>query len=235
LSAAPPGVPAVAPWPRRQLAVAGLAVLLCLGAWPLATWQLARTSAAAPRPQLAEPRINAMPVSQFTTWRPFYSTPAAQLTRFYRSANAAADVPAVGVTLLYYRHQDADSKLVSSSNGLTDGEQVSGWRVPSQTVRREQPGGRTLELREAVVTGASGRMLVWTWYWIDGQHTINNYRGKLLQVEQNLLAGRDDGAAVMLYAPYDEAPEHARAALRTFTSANLAALDATLAATRNAP
>jgi len=89
-------------------------------------------------------------------------------------------------------------------------------------------------VRESTVMG-HGRLLVWTWYWIDGRHTINNYWGKLLQVEQRVVAGRDDGAAVMIYAPYDEQPEHARAALRAFAAAHLTALDATLATTRRQP
>ena len=235
LTVAPAGAVAVAPWPRQRLAVGGLVAVLCLGAWPLWAWQLERSAAAAPKPQLVAPQIGALALAPFTAWRPFYSTPATQLTAFYGSGpGAATDTPAVGVTLLYYRNQNADSKLISSTNGMTDGEELSGWHVPATGVRREQLGGTTLEVRESTVMG-HGRLLVWTWYWIDGRHTINNYWGKLLQVEQRVVAGRDDGAAVMIYAPYDEQPEHARAALRAFAAAHLAALDATLATTRHQP
>jgi hypothetical protein len=51
-----------------------------------------------------------------------------------------------------------------------------------------------------------------------------------LQVQQKLFHGTDDGALVLVYAPYDEKPEPARAVLRSFLAGHLGALDASLAA-----
>jgi hypothetical protein len=47
-----------------------------------------------------------------------------------------------------------------------------------------------------------------------------------------LLFRGDDGAAILLAAPYDADPSTARAALRAFTASQGAAIDAALAATR---
>ena len=95
-------------------------------------------------------------------------------------------------------------------------------------MRAESVAGRTLELHEAMLGGGGGKLLVWQWYWIDGATTSRGYRGKLLQVRQKLLHRRDDGAALMLSARYDDNPDEARRVLRAFLDANLAALESTL-------
>ena len=104
------------------------------------------------------------------------------------------------------------------------------------TVRNELIGARQLGLRETSVMGPTGTVLVWHWMWIDGRTTTNNYLGKLRQAEAKLMLRGDDGAAVMVSAPYADHPEQARAALRAFLAANqganLDAIDAALTATR---
>ena len=43
------------------------------------------------------------------------------------------------------------------------------------------------------------QLLVWHWYWIDGQYTANPYWAKMLQAKSQLL-GRGDNAAVIVIA-----------------------------------
>ena len=74
--------------------------------------------------------------------------------------------------------------------------------------------------------------MVWHWYWIDRQYTASDYAGKLLQAKAKLLLRGDDGAAVLLSAPFAGEPETARNALRAFLNANLPAIDTALAAAR---
>ena len=75
-------------------------------------------------------------------------------------------------------------------------------------------------------------MLVWQWNWIDNKITANDYQSKLWQTQAKLAMRADDGAAIMVSAPFTEHPEQARAALKAFLSDNLAPIDAALATTR---
>jgi len=98
--------------------------------------------------------------------------------------------------------------------------------------RSEQLGSRNLALRETRMQGPTGDFLVWSWNWIDGETVTNNYVGKLYQARAKLLFRGDDGATVMVSAPYGEQPDEARAAMRTFLADNLASIEASLASAR---
>ncbi|WEF35980.1 exosortase C-terminal domain/associated protein EpsI [Pseudoduganella chitinolytica] len=135
----------------------------------------------------------------------------------------------VGLAVRYYR-DGGPERLISSTNRLT--EWRTAWHETATAVRDESIHGRTLQLRETTVTGADGRFVVWHWYWIGGATTASNYVGKALQVKEKFMSGSADGAAVMVFAPYDEDPAAARPALRAFLQSELGALDAALAANR---
>jgi hypothetical protein len=51
---------------------------------------------------------------------------------------------------------------------------------------------------------------------VGDRETTSNAVGKLLQAQSKLLLRGDDGAAVMLSAPFDEQPDAARATLLSF-------------------
>jgi exosortase A len=185
-----------------------------------------------PKPvQLAPVAViwNAAPT--FSAWTPDYMAPDAAFNGVYRAPAGAATEP-VALTILYYRNQQKNKSLISSVNVLT----VEHNPVASQTgttLRVEQMGGRPFTLRESRLKGATGALLVWQWVWIDERMTANNYVGKLWQAEAALRFRPDDGAAVMLTAPFSENPEEARRSLRAFLDAHAAPIEAALAATRS--
>ncbi|MGZ5779732.1 MAG: exosortase C-terminal domain/associated protein EpsI, partial [Burkholderiaceae bacterium] len=76
------------------------------------------------------------------------------------------------------------------------------------------------------------RLLVWQWYWIEGKFTVNDYAGKLMQAKEKFLMRGDDGAAVVVYAPYTTNPDDARVVMRDFLNGNLTSLEATLASNK---
>lgn len=166
------------------------------------------------------------PAEPFTRWRPAYAPPSTQLHGSYASGGQR-----VGLSVLYYRDQRrAGVKLISSINRLA--APYSGWWQFSQQDRAETWDSHALELRESVVTdGAGAKLLVWSWYWVAGQRTASDYAGKVYQARAILSGGRDDGAAVLAYAPFDEDPAPARHALRAFLGQHLGPIEAAL--TRN--
>jgi EpsI family protein len=177
--------------------------------------------------QLATPAVNWAPSSAFTSWTPSYMKSDAS----YRGDFRQADGKAVALTMLYYRNQNRDKALISSVNRMAGEKEV--FHEDGSVLRTEQIGGRTLVLREARMQSPGGNFLVWHWNWIDGEPVTNAYLGKLRQARIKLLFGGDDGAAVLVAAPYSEHQDDARATLRAFLGEHLAAIDAALATTRS--
>ncbi len=161
----------------------------------------------------------------FNGWSPRYMAADASFNGVY-----AGRTGPVALHILYYRNQTRDKALISSVNRMA-GEKDA-YHDNGGALRSEQLGTRTLALRETRMDGPNGDFLVWHWNWIDGAPVSNNYLGKLYQARAKLLLRGDDGAAVMLSAPYGERPDEARAAMRAFLEANLASIEASLSAAR---
>ncbi|WBS03251.1 exosortase A [Pseudoduganella sp. SL102] len=205
-----------------RVAAAVLGVAVCAGVWPAYGWYIERGNATPPAAELATFAARAPAAPAFTEWQPDFAPASATLRNFYQVGTQP-----VGFVLKYYRDGNG-GKLISSTNRLT--AQRSGWHETGMAIRTETIAGRPLVMRETTLMGPGGRVVVWQWYDIGGRPTTSNYVGKLLQTKQKFLTGSDDGAALMLFSPYDEDPATARPALRTFLQAHLASIDAVLAA-----
>ncbi|MCE3607669.1 exosortase A [Massilia sp. P8910] len=219
-----PALPDAPPAPMSRLLPAALAIVACVGVWPAYNYYLEKTEAAPAPVVLTEVRTVAPRGPVFVDWTPAFPTASAELQQFH-----APDGQPVGFKLLYYRKPPEGTKLITTTNRLSPVKDPV-WRTITTVVRDEAIGARGLRLRESSMSGPSGKMLVWHWYWIDGSTTSNDYVGKLLQIRQKLVHASDDGAAVMIFAPYDENPEPARVAMRAFLKGDLAAIEAALAA-----
>ena len=221
---AAPALPDAPPAPMARLRPAALAIIACVGICPAYDYYLEKTEAAPAPVVLTEVRTVAPRGPAFVDWTPAFPTASAELQQFH-----APDGQPVGFKLLYYRKPPEGTKLITTTNRLSPVKDPV-WRTITTVVRDEAIGARGLRLRESSMSGPSGKMLVWHWYWIDGSTTSNDYVGKLLQIRQKLVHASDDGAAVMVFAPYDENPEPAREAMRAFLKGDLAAIEAALAA-----
>jgi exosortase A len=174
-------------------------------------------------------QLGAVPVSwsaapAFSTWTNRFMQPDAGFNGVYRSA---AGQP-VALAILYYRNQHNGKALISSVNRLTGPKDA--WHDIGAGSRLETVGGHQLALRETTLQGPQGKLLVWHWFRVGGVDTASNAVGKLRQAQSKLLFRGDDGAAIMLSAPYGDKADEARAALRSFMADNYKAVDATLAA-----
>ncbi|QAU36130.1 exosortase A [Janthinobacterium sp. 17J80-10] len=218
----------VVPAQTRRIAGAAVAAIACMALWPAYGYYIERTGAKQEQANLSGFQPRWEEGTPFTRWQPYFQKPNAELTHFFRKGNQQA-----GLTLLYYRNQDDDSELINTQNRLVSDEDPN-WRRISSTTRQEMLNGRSLAMREAQLQGASGKLLVWQWYWVDGGFIVSDYAGKLLQAKVRLLQQSDDGASLMIYAPVDEDVEKTRASLRDFLAEHLAPLEQVLAANRQA-
>ncbi len=210
-----------------QLIAAAGAAIVCVGIWPLYAKHIERAGFNPAPVALAEFQPLWPEDKPFTSWKPHFYPANAELHRFYRQ-----DEKSAGLAVLYYRNQKPDSTLISSTNQLI-GSKDKQWRRTGASLRSETIGDMQLSVRETLIDGASGPFVVWHWYWIDNQFLTNDYLGKLLQAKEKFLLNGDDGAAVMVFAPYGDRPEEARAVLRDFLNANLGAFEARLLHIRN--
>jgi len=211
--------------PAGRFVLMTAAVLALAALWPASALVGERVNHNPAPVRLAEPAVNLPPAAEFADWQPDYQTPDARLHRVYQSGAMP-----VALNVLYYRNQGRDKTLISSVNRLAGYK--DSWHEVDAGVRTEALGGRPLVLRESTLRGPQGTLLVWSWKWIGGQYTNSDVAGKLLQARAKALLQGDDGAALMLYAPFDESPEAARAALRAFLAQHGGALDAALTAER---
>ncbi|GGC97153.1 exosortase A [Undibacterium terreum] len=209
-----------------KVLVAAVAVVICIGIWPAYASYIKRISFNPAPAQLAGLHIDWQESASFTTWRPVFLPASAELDKAYQHNGER-----VNLLLKYYRNQTRDTALISSVNIMVP-DHDDNWTKTNFSVRQESVANRQIVIRETQLKGPSGPMVVWHWYWLANRYTANNYVGKLLQTKEKVLMNGDDGASIIVYAPFNENPEEARTALRDFLNANLDAVQATLSANK---
>lgn len=181
-----------APW----LVVLGLITITASG--PLGFMTISRADQAAP-PQLAHlaPPAGWSETPSFVDWKPAYANPSATLRQNFTQGNQQ-----VGLHIAYYRNQDFERKLVTSTNVLVVSNDPV-WSV----VARGRAALATGEVRSTELRSRQARidtrLVVWQWYWINGHLTTSDIEAKLLTALSRLRGRGDDSAAVMLFAPVD--------------------------------
>ena len=153
--------------------------------------------------------------------------------------NAAGE--RVGLLLSFYRGQNYERKLVSSTNVLVQSKddtwvQVSGGAASTQ-LGSEPLAVQRAELRAqgSVLNADLQRLVAWQFFWVDGRLTASPAKAKLWGAWQKLKGQGDDGAIVVLYtqARQGAAADAADAVLQTFVRDQGAALLSSLRATQS--
>lgn len=136
-------------------------------------------------------------------WMPAFQFPVATSHTGYTSPGGQA----VGLHLTYYRQQDYQRKLVTSTNVLvtsndkqwsrtSDGETAASMAgtplsIPTTTLRQHGIGQSPT---------AAQRLQVWRFYWVNGSFTASDVKAKLLGALGRITGKGDDGAIVVVYA-----------------------------------
>lgn len=214
--------------------------LLAVGLPHVMNWQLqARVQNGAVQWQPLVPQASWQLTQPPAEWTPAFEGANAQSHTGW--VNAAGE--RVGLLLSFYRGQNYERKLVSSTNVLVR-SQDKAWSQVSGDAVATQLEGEPLTVQRAVLReqgtvlhAESTRLLVWQFFWVDGRVTASPAKAKLWGAWQKFKGQGDDGAIVVIYAPVpvgadQEAGQRmAEVALQTFLrdqgSAILAALRAT--------
>jgi len=231
-----PAPPSSAPLATRHqpslaaIMAAAIATAGVVAVWPVAAMWLETVGANGPPALQAPPSAEDwQPVARrLTDWTPRFLSPSAQINQSYGKDGTRA-----GLYIGYYRNQRPGVQLITSDNSLVPSNDRV-WRIIGETRRTLVFDEEELSLTEAKLRSRSSSLLVWRWHWVDGQYIVNPYWGKLLQAKSRLLGRGDDGAIVIVYAPYDVRPQDAEQALKVFVGAMLPAITRSLEHARRA-
>jgi exosortase A len=213
--------------PSRIWVTAVAAIVVC-AVFPLAQARLdARDSAGEPHLAPIESAAGWREAQGgLVPWQPVFEGASARYDGHFTRGTAG-----VGLYIAYYRNQDPQHRLVSSTNVLARSEDRTWRQVDTGRIDGIAVGDATTSVTAANVLHArGGRLIAWRFYWIDGHLLASEARAKLATALARLRDGRDDGAEVIVYAPADD-EKAAAAVLRGFLAdegrAILASLDAT--------
>lgn len=165
-------------------------------------------------------------------WKPAFQNPSAELFQ-----GAVKNGQPVGLYIGYYRSQNTERKLVSSSNQLVTYSDKDWAEVGAGTASAPWPGGtvpvRQAELRASLVGSAGAvRLLAWQVYWVNGRLVASDALAKVHGALSRLLGHGDDSAVVVVYTPIADTGARAQDTLAAFVQANGQAIVASLQQTR---
>ena len=185
-----------APW------ASALALAIIIGLGPISFTLISKNSANIP-PILHNPAVaNGWEQSTpFTAWKPMFVNPSAELQTSFKKNKLA-----VGLYIAYYRNQDFEKKLVTSTNGLVTSKDtewsLSNVSVLDVVIDEQKTSIRTAEILHKAASQDS-HLTVWQWYWINGHLTSSDIEAKLYTAMNRLLGRGDDSAAIIVYAEKD--------------------------------
>jgi exosortase A len=210
--------------------VATIAAAGVVAVWPVAAMRLEAAGAHGPPALRAPPATGdwKQVTERLTDWTPRFLSSSVQFNQAFGKEGTRA-----GLYIGYYRNQGQGAQLITTQNTLVASNDRE-WKNIGEIRRTPVFKLGEISAIETKLRGRSTSLLVWRWYWVDGQYIVNPYWGKLLQAKSRLLGRGDDAAIVIIYAPYDDRPQVAEQALKDFVGAMLPAITRSLEYARRA-
>ncbi|MCZ4313779.1 exosortase A [Comamonadaceae bacterium G21597-S1] len=222
----------------RQPSTAGFWLMALLfaamAAMPMFAKHMLDPAAGDDAPQLVLPDTNLPPWQAADAgafgFKPHFLNPSAESNRLYASGDKT-----VGVYLAFYRGQNYERKLVTSTNVLVPSSDKAWSQVEHGAASVDFGGGlrsvRFAELRRmgAAPAEAPERLLAWQIYWIHGHLTSSDYLAKVYSAAYQLLGRGDDSAVLVFYTPIQGSGD-ARETLASFVASHYGRIDEVLEA-----
>lgn len=197
---------------KSTLGMAGLVVMVAT-IWPVYLGYLNSSVDVRSMPEISvvDPsgkwEVNPTPL---TNWVPSYSGSPRQFSgHFYR------DNKHIGLYVTYYRNQNQDNKLVSSTNVLVK-DHDNEWRNVDSSRQNLLLGTEELTVNQNHLQSRARKFLIWRWFWLAGHETASPYVAKMFQAWNQILGKGDDGAEVIILADFEHDPEEAVSVLHEF-------------------
>lgn len=196
---------------KRRTALMALLGIAAAGTAPLWAHYLNRGDQSFSRQPLRAP--SALPPWNVSsvgigTWNPIFVQATERLRQTYSSGRRP-----VILYVAYYAGGHNGRKLVSSVNDLSGG---GPWRSTSERSSTAMVDGERIPVHETLFRSQEGSLIVWNWYWVDGEFTDNPYRAKFLLAKARLLGGIQESAALAVGSYYEFERTEATQALQDF-------------------
>ena len=167
---------------------------------PVADFKLRQVNAVAPVIFSPPVPVEAWhPVTPPIVWRPVFNNASAEFQSAYNNADRW-----VGLYIAFYRNQNYERKLITSTNVLATSLDPL-WQVVGGGQTAAEVAGIPVRVRQSELLEKQGnpeeRYLIWQWYWINGHLTSSEIEAKWLTALAMLAGKGDDSAVVVLYTP----------------------------------
>jgi exosortase A len=210
---------------RRGFVMAGLITIMVAALWPAYAAYLDNRQIKTDGLMIKLPESNQgwnLQATPLTDWQPHYVGTHAHAMRTYRKDNKI-----ISVYLGYYRTQRQDAELINSQNYMIQ-QKNPVWSNVGEALRKISLHDKNELIQQTLLRAPNNRLLIWSWNSMGGIYTINPYLAKLILAKAKLFGQRDDGAVIIIAAPYEGTPESAAVSLQSFTNDMLPAIDASL-------
>ena len=210
------------PTTRRQLAIAAAACIAVSASWSLFASALA---GAKPDDAIPAQLQFSTPLQWQSGARPVDDWQASHAGNPVLFANSYVNATGVvNLQVARYARQIKGAELLTPV-GESANPAVVGFHEIESSSKIIHFGTRQLTVRQVVLQRASTRLLVWRWYRQSGFDTTNPILVKLLLAKAKLLHMREDGAEIIVTAPFDEQATPAQVQLHSFLAAMLPSID----------
>ena len=146
---------------------------------------------------------------EFSGWRPKLLPADAEFEQSYAKQGRL-----VALRIAFYGPSGREAKLVSSSNSLYEKPE---WLRTGEKSVEIKMDGVPVRVRQVSISSDERRLVLWTWYWVDGESTSNGYEAKWLLAWARL-KGRSRGSAEIVLAAEDSpVGESGESLLRDFS------------------
>ena len=156
------------------------------------------------------------------SWRPHYTGTDAVIDQSYMLGTHK-----VNLYLAYYQRQRQGAELINSQNVLVP-QKDPVWHQTADIPYDVIINGKHLEVRLAKIRSDDEDLLVWYWYWVNGQTTTNHYLAKLWDAKAKLMGETGDAAAIMISTPLRDDSGNAENELKNFMDAMQPSIEASL-------
>ncbi len=130
----------------------------------------------------------------------------------------------VRLYVTYYYNQTQDNELINSGNLLGQKGDVNTWRIIDETERNVSFDLKEVTVTQNLLHTQREKLLVWRWFWINGEETANPFLAKALLSMNKLFNEGDMGAEIIVAAPYEDRPSEAVPVLQQFIKESLPAI-----------
>jgi exosortase A len=147
--------------------------------------------------------------ARFANWKPELLEPNGELSESYSKEGRWVEI-----YVAYYEPGGKNSKLVSTANSLYARRE---WQRTGEKRVEARIGGQAVAVRQLAIRSVESHLMLWSWYWVDGEFTSNDYKAKSLLAWARLKRSRAGSAVIVLATEDTPTGPPAGAVLKDFS------------------